>query len=134
MLKRFKIINEINEAIKQKMNVGNTLNEAIDSVGQVYEIVSEYNGIWSLNKNRATYYLILYIIIEIFLLCLFIMDFIAIITGTITIGIMTSANSSIFMASKTNTAFTLIKIVTELVLLLFIAKKIIKHYICHIKK
>ena len=56
MFKRFKIITEINEAIKQRMSAGNTLDEAIDSVGHVHEVVQEYTGIWSLNKNTSKYY------------------------------------------------------------------------------
>lgn len=130
MLKRFMIINEVNEAIKQRMNEGNTLNEAIDSVGHIHEIVKEYNRIWDLNKNRSRCYLMLYIMIGIITFIL-INDFIAVITGTIIIDIMTSSNSSVFIASKTNILLVLIKIVIELILSLFIAKKIIKHYICH---
>lgn len=131
MLKRFKIITEINEAIKQRMREGNTLNEAINSVGYVHEIVWEYNGIWSLNKNTSRCYLLLNILIGIIITILIIGDVIAIITGTITIEVMTSNNSGIFMASKTNIALVLIKIIIELILLLFVAKKIIKHYIYH---
>ncbi len=131
MFKRFKIITEINEAIKQRMSAGNTLDEAIDSVGHVHEIVQEYTGIWSLNKNTSKYYSLFYILTGIIITIFIISDFIVIITRTITIEVMTSGNSSIFMASKTNITLVLIKIIIELILLLFIAKKIIKHYICH---
>ena len=74
MFKRFKIITEINEAIKQRMSAGNTLDEAIDSVGHVHEIVQEYTGIWSLNKNTSKYYSLFYILTGIIITIFIISD------------------------------------------------------------
>lgn len=129
ILKRFKIIKEINEAIKQRTNEGNTLNEAIDSVGHVQEIVREYNSIHVLNNNNLKFYFVLYIMTSLIISILIICDFIRINTGTSVIHLMTSSNSSIFITSKVNITLTLIKICIEFLLLLYVFKKIIKDYI-----
>jgi preprotein translocase subunit SecG len=132
--RRFAVVKEIKETIEEYMTEGRTINEAIDSVGNVCEIVGTCEEDKTISRKRQDLYLFLYIIIGILAILLIVNNFVQIKNGVGVISILTSRNSSIFIASKTNIPLTVTKIVIDLILLLCIIKKIAKHYICYIKK
>ena len=128
--KRWSIMKEMDAALEQRLQKGETMNEAIHSVGTLSEVLNEYdNGIDEpTNKFKLFSYYLICILMPVFI----VMEILRGGNGTYTMH-YSMDNSIVFVASKYNIAFLYIIIFAEVIVFLYFLKKILRHYVCRQK-
>lgn len=133
LIKRFKIVKDLNHAITLNLHNGIDIKSSINSVGNISEIIKMYDDI---HQNTKKQYLVfcLELLTSLFLLISIVKDIIFLINQHFSININFFHNTSVFIAGKIDVTILLLKIIITLVLLLIVLKKTIKYYICNISK